>query len=140
MLESRNATLCEFDKVKVKQLDYCNAFVRTCIIDDLIERVELVSYCTPVIAIEYNTFKSIEVSHIAVESATTRNHVGHFLKQYYPKLCYMDIKDALLADIPIDYGRGLRVMIEPDYKVYGLHDVNRLFDVRYESIKPFNRY
>ena len=90
MLKERTATLCVFDKVEVKQLDYCNAFVRTCLIDGLIERVELVSYCTPVIA--------------------------------------------------IDYGNGLRVMIEPNYKVYGLHDVEHLFDVRYESVKPFKRY
>lgn len=140
MLEERTATLCLFDKVEVKQLGYCNAFVRTCLIDDLINRVELVSYCTPVIAIEFNKFKSIEVSHIAIESATTRKHVGRFLKQYYPELCYMDIKAALNTDIPIDYGNGLRVMVEPNYKVYGLKDVEHLFNMRYESVKPFERY
>ena len=26
-------------------------------------------------------------------SATTRKHIGYFLKEYYPDLCYQDIRD-----------------------------------------------
>lgn len=140
MLESRTATLNEFDSVKVKQLDYCNAFVRTCINGGFVERIELVSYCTPVVAIGLNhdgKVHGIECAPAAVCSATTRTHVGRFLNEYYPALSYSDVKAALNTVPKQRFGNGLRCIVMPDRYVCGLYDVKRLFDVRYESIKPF---
>lgn len=140
MLESRTATLNAFERVKVKQLGYCNAFIRTCINNKFVERIELVSYCTPVVAIEFNRdgkVHCIECSPAAVCTATTRKHVGRFLNEYYPALTYSDIKDALQTVPPQQFGNGLRCIVMPGRYVYGLHDVHRLFDVRYESVKPF---
>ncbi len=143
MLESRTATLNKFDNVKIKQLGYCNAFVRTCINRGFVNRIELVSYCTPVIAIELNmdgNVHSIECSPAAVCSVTTRTHIGRFLKEYYPALAYSDIKDALQT-VPLQqFGNGLRCIVIPGEHVYGLYDARHLFDVRYESIKPFQAW
>ena len=140
ILKTRNATLGEFDKVNVQQLDYCNAFERYCYIDDVLVRIELVSYCTPVVALELDVHQhvySIECAPAAICSATTRKHVGRFLNEHTTDVTYAKVKQALATVPKCNFANGLRVIVEGSGDVYGLHDVHRLFDVRYESIKPF---
>lgn len=58
MFESKDSTLGIYNRVDVNQLGYCNAFIRKCYLRDMkgfiLTKCELVSYCTPVVAITYN--------------------------------------------------------------------------------------
>lgn len=58
MFESKDSTLGIYNRVDVNQLGYCNAFIRKCYLRDIngfiLTKCELVSYCTPVVAITYN--------------------------------------------------------------------------------------
>ena len=142
--ESRTATLNIYAKVEVEQLGYCNAFVRSCYLHDgdglILAKRELVSYCTPVVAIGYGLHENpvlVTCAPAATCSATTRKHVGRFLKQFCPSLSYYDIKHAL--EKPAQYYRnGLRVIELETSAVYERPDNMHAYGVRYESIKPFN--
>ena len=89
ILESRTSTLNVYAKVEVEQLGYCNAFVRLYYLKDenglILAKRELVSYCTPVVAIGYGLNGEplrVTCAPAATCSATTRKHVGRFLKRY----------------------------------------------------------
>lgn len=138
LLAERDACLNNFDRVVIKQLDYCNAFVRSCyLIETDTEpcRVELISYCTPVCAIEYdnNGVTVLEVAPAATCSATTRKHVGRFLNSYGPIWTYLVCKSALNAGIETPY-----VCIDEHLNIGPCVDYSHLFNVRYKPIKPYN--
>ena len=144
ILESRTSTLNIYAKVDVKQLDYCNAFVRSCYTNSenslvLVKR-ELVSYCTPVLAIGYGLNGEplrITCAPAATCSATTRKHVSRFLHKFYPNISYYDIKHALTK--PAQYYRnGLRVIHLKNGSVHERPDNMHAYNILYESIKPFN--
>lgn len=83
-MKEQNDTLGKFDSVEVERLRSCNAFIRKCYEtqdDSSPVRIELVSYCTPVLAVEFGRPRGVrlELSPIATCSATTRKHVGYFL-------------------------------------------------------------
>lgn len=116
ILESRNSTLNIYAKVNVEQLDYCNAFVRSCYLNDgdglILVKRELISYCTPIIAIGYGLdAKAVRVTcaPAATCSATTRKHVGRFLHKFCNKVCYYYIKYALAKPAQC-YRNWLRVI------------------------------
>lgn len=144
ILESRTSTLNVYAKVEVEQLGYCNAFIRSCYLKDgngfILAKRELVSYCTPVLAIGYGLDGNavrVTCAPAATCSATTRKHVGRFLKQFCPSLSYYDIKDAL--NKPAQYYRnGLRVIELESRSVHERPDNMHAYSVRYESIKTFN--
>lgn len=142
--ESRTSTLNIYAKVEVEQLGYCNAFVRSCYLKDsdgfILAKRELISYCTPVVAIGYGLDGSpvrITCAPAATCSATTRKHVGRFLKRYCPSLSYYAIKDALKKPSQY-YTNGLRAIELESGSVYERPDNMHAYSVRYESIKPFN--
>lgn len=102
ILEPRNSTLGLYAKVETKQLDYCNAFMRMCYLQDgdgvVLAKRELISYCTPVLSIAYRldgTAKYLICSQAAICSATTRKHVGRFLNRYLTTVGYYTIKKLL---------------------------------------------
>lgn len=144
ILESRTSTLNIYAKVDVQQLDYCNAFVRSCYLNGgdslVLAKRELVSYCTPVLAIGYGLNGEplrITCAPAATCSATTRKHVGRFLHKFCPNISYYDIKHALAK--PAQYYRnGLRVIELEAGSVHERPDNMHAYDVLYESIKPFN--
>lgn len=141
--ESRNSTLGIYAKVEVDNLDYCNAFVRSCYhkTDNgfRLTKRELVSYCTPVLAISYNGDGSIlrlTCAQAATCSATTRKHVSRFLKKFTPSIGYYAVKIAL--NTPGDtYKNGLRVIEVPSFKIHERPDIMHVYNVLYESVKPF---
>lgn len=144
--ESRDSTLGIYAKVEFERLDYCNAFVRNCYRKNdtgfSLTKRELVSYCTPVLAISYNGDGSIlrlTCAQAATCSATTRKHVGRFLKRFCPSIGYYAIKDAL-ATPGETYNNGLRVIEIPSHKVHERPDNMHVYSVLYESIKPFNAW
>lgn len=140
ILEAQNSTLNEFDKVTTVQLGYCNAFKRFCYIEESLQRVELVSYCTPVVGLELDVHqhvRTVECAPAAICSATTRKHVSRFLNESTTTIDYYDIKRAIKSNPLNNFGNGLRVITEIRHHVYGLHDVSRLFDVRYTPVKAF---
>ena len=146
ILEDRTSTLNIYAKVDAKQLDYCNAFVRSCyrnIGNDLVlAKRELVSYCTPVLAIGYGLNGEplrVTCAPSATCSATTRKHVGRFLNRFCPSLSYHDIKNALAK--PSQYYRnGLRVIELESNSVHERPDNMHAYNVLYESIKPFSAW
>lgn len=138
-LESKDATLNQLDRVEVEQLDYCNAFVRICYLlgnDTEPTRVEMVSYCTPVVAIEYGADgMTLECAPAATCSVTTRKHVCRFLSCYGSIWSYSMIKTALNAKFPDK--TPYRYITERGE--YGPRvDPFGLFGVRYSPVKPFN--
>lgn len=145
--ESRTSTLNIYAKVEVEQLDYCNAFVRSCYLNDgddglILAKRELVSYCTPVLAIGYGLNGEplrVTCAPAATCSVTTKKHVGRFLNRFCPSLSYYDIKHALSK--PAQYYRnGLRVIELESGSVHERPDNMHAYDVRYESIKPFTAW
>ena len=153
--KERTATLGFYDNVEVEQLGYCNAFIRHCYTHDinadpLLIRDELVSYCTPIIDVVYNMQSRItnyNCSQAATCSATTRKHVGRFLKAVGADICYIDVKEALksvkgravsIRDNSSRIASGADYLDRRDIVPY--EDAGGLFKVRYESIKPFNPY
>lgn len=146
-LEPRNSTLGIYAKVEVKQLDYCNAFMRMCYLQYgdgvVLAKRELVSYCTPVLSIAYRldgTAKYIICSQNAICSATTRKHVGRFLKRYLTTVGYYSIKKALETPAEHGYMNGLRLINLKHNTVRDFRDDSGMFKVRYESMKPFSCY
>lgn len=146
ILESRASTLGVYAKVEVKQLDYCNAFIRSCYLQDgdgvVLAKRELVSYCTPVLSIAYRldgTEKYLICSQAAICSATTRKHVGRFLNRYLTTVGYYTIKKALETPAEHGYMNGLRLIDLKHNTVRDFRDDSGMFKVRYESIKPFKR-
>lgn len=141
--ESKDSTLGIYAEVYIDKLDYCNAFVRRCYIKGetnlILRKRELVSYCTPVLAVSYEpNGRAVRVTcaPAATCSATTRKHVGRFLNKYCPEVCYHDVKNALAT--PEDtYNNGLRVIELTSNKVHGRPDILHVYDTLYESIKPF---
>lgn len=139
MSECKNATLGLFQRVEVEQLGYCNAFVRKCYLcegDRYVTRLELVSYRTPVVAIERkdNGRLLLECAPAATCSATTRKHVSRFLNSYVSGMWrYYEIKDALAAK---DISTSCRC-IDEHGSVGPLVDVSGLFGIRYEACKAF---
>lgn len=145
ILESRAGTLGVYAKVEVKQLDYCNAFIRSCYLQDgdgvVLAKRELVSYCTPVLSIAYRldgTEKYLICSQAAICSATTRKHVGRFLNRYLTTVGYYTIKKALETPAEHGYMNGLRLIDLKNNTVRNFRDDNGMFKVLYESMKPFN--
>lgn len=61
MFESKDSTLGIYNRIDINQLDYCNAFIRKCYLRDIkgfiLCKCELVSYCTPVVAITYKLLR-----------------------------------------------------------------------------------
>lgn len=117
MLESKDSTLDIYNRVDVKQLGYCNAFIRKCYLRDMkgfiLDKCELVSYCTPVVAIKYKldgTQKQVFCATAATCSNTTRKHVGRFLKEMCVPLTYLGVKGALETPIKPDNCNGLRLI------------------------------
>ena len=51
-------------------------------------KIQLISYCTMVIEIDENGY----ILCTGTYSATTRKHIGCFLKEYASNLCYYDMK------------------------------------------------
>ena len=103
-------------------------------------RIELVSYCTPVVALELDIHQhvcSVECASTATCSATTRKHVARFLKEHTTTVTYGKVKQALATVPEYNFDNGLRVIVESNGDVYGFHDVHKLFKARYESMKPF---
>mgnify|MGYP007102569864 CR=1 FL=1 len=147
ILESRASTLGVYAKVEVKQLDYCNAFIRSCYLQDgdgvVLAKRELVSYCTPVLSIACRldgTEKYLICSQAAIRSATTREHVGRFLNRYLTTVGYYTIKKALETPAEHEYMNGLRLINLKHNTVRDFRDDSGMFKVRYESMKPFNRW
>lgn len=144
--ESKDSTLGIYAKVETEQLDYCNAFVRNCYrkIDNgfVLTKRELVSYCTPVLAVGYDTNgRAVRVTcaPAATCSATTRKHVGRFLHKYCPQVSYHDVKNAL-ATPNKGYANGLRVIDLINGEIRERPDLKHVYNVVYESIKPFNAW
>lgn len=147
ILESRTDTLNVYAKVEVEQLGYCNAFVRLCYLKDenglILAKRELVSYCTPVVAITYRldgTQKQLICSPAATCSNTTRKHVGSFLKESYVPITYLGVKGALETPIKPDNCTGFRLIDLKTGLIEGYDDINNMFGVRYESVKPFSTW
>ena len=146
-LEPRNSTLGLYAKVETKQLDYCNAFIRMCYLQDgdgvVLAKRELISYCTPVLSIAYRldgTEKYLICSQDAICSATTRKHVSRFLKSYLTTVGYYSIKKALETPAEHGYMNGLRLINLKHNTVRDFRDDSGMFKVRYESMKTFNRW
>ena len=146
ILESRTSTLNVYAKVDVEQLGYCNAFIRSCYLRDsdglILAKRELVSYCTPVIAIGYGLNGEplrVTCAPAATCSTTTRKHVGRFLRKYCDTVCYYDIKKALAKPAQY-YTNGLRVIELKSGSVHERPDNMHAYSVRYDSIKPFSAW
>lgn len=146
MRESKDTTLNIYTKVDIDQLDYCNAFVRSCYLNIdgslVLAKRELVSYCTPVLGISYNTDGNIihvTCAPAATCSVTTRKHVGRFLHKYCDALSYYDIKHALTTPNQ-QYRNGLRVIDLKTMEVSELPDNMHVYNVLYESVKPFSQW
>lgn len=144
--ESKDSTLGIYDKVYIDKLDYCNAFVRNCYIKGethlILSKRELVSYCTPVLAVGYEpNGRAVRVTcaPAATCSATTRKHVGRFLSKYCTQVCYHDVKNAL-ATPNKGYDNGLRVIDLITGEIRERPDLMHVYNVVYESIKPFNAW
>ena len=145
MFESKDSTLGIYNRVDVKQLDYCNAFIRKCYLRDIkgfiLCKCELVSYCTPVVAITYKldgTQEQVLCAPAATCSNTTRKHVGRFLKERCVPITYLDVKRALETPIKPNNCNGLRLIDLQSSLIKGYDDPFNMFDARYDSIKPFN--
>lgn len=145
MFESKDSTLGIYNRVDVNQLGYCNAFIRKCYLRDMkgfiLTKCELVSYCTPVVAITYNldgTQKQVLRAPAATCSNTTRKHVGRFLKERCVPITYLDVKRALETPIKPNNCNVLRIIDLQTGLIKGYDDPFNIFDVRYDSIKPFN--
>lgn len=146
MRESKDATLNIYAKVDIDRLDYCNAFVRSCYLNKdgslVLAKRELVSYCTPVLAISYNTDENIihvTCAPAATCSVTTRKHVSRFLHKYCDALGYYDIKHAL-ATPNQKYRNGIRVIDLKTMKVSERPDNMHVYNVLYEPVKPFGQW
>lgn len=144
--ESKDSTLGIYYIVDIEQLDYCNAFVRICYIKGdthiFLSKLELISYCTPVLAVGYEPngrAVSVTCAPAATCSATTRKHVGRFLHKYCPQVCYHDVKNAL-ATAGDKYNNGLRVIDLTTNEIRESPDLMHVYNVVYESIKPFNAW
>lgn len=145
MFESKDSTLGIYSRVDVNQLGYCNAFIRKCYLRDIngfiLTKCELVSYCTPVIAITYKLDgepKQVLCATDVTCSNTTRKHVGRFLKERCVPLTYLGVKGALETPVETSYRNGLRLIDLQTGLIKGYDDPFNMFDVRYDSIKPFN--
>lgn len=146
ILESRASTLGVYAKVEVKQLDCCNAFIRSCYLQGedgaVLAKRELVSYCKPVLSIAYRldgTEKYLICSQAAICSAATRRHVGRFLNRYLTTVGHYTIEKALETPAEHGYMNSLRLIDLKKNTVRDFRDDNGMFKVRYESMKPFNR-
>lgn len=64
--------------------------------------IHLVSYTTLVCSINNDGFLSCTGTY----SATTRKHIGAFLKEYAPNLCYYDAKNAYEKGYAINIHTG----------------------------------
>ncbi len=145
MLECKDSTLGIYSRVDVEQLGYCNAFIRRCYLKDLksfiLVKCELVSYCTPVVAITYKldgTQNQVLCAPAATCSNTTRKHVHRILKERCVPITYMGVKSALETPVKPNYCNGLRLIDLQTGIITGYKDPYNQFGVRYDSIKPFN--
>lgn len=64
--------------------------------------IHLVSYTTRVISIDAEGWMDCTGTY----SNTTRKHIGAFLKEYAPKLCYQDAKAAYEGNYKININTG----------------------------------
>lgn len=147
MFESKDSTLGVYNKVDIKQLGYCNAFIRECYLQDsngyILTKRELVSYCTPVVAITYKldgTPKQLLCAPACTCSCTTRKHVQRFLRESNVSIGYLGVKTALSTNIGTNNCNGLRMFDIDSNTVYGYDDIWNMFNVRYDSIKPFETW
>lgn len=145
--ESRTSTLNIYAKVEAEQLGYCNAFVRACYLQYrngfILAKRELVSYCTPVLAIGYGLNGEplrVTCAPAATCSATTRKHVGRFLNESCVPITYLGVKGALETPIKPDNYNGLRLIDLNTGLIEGYDDTNNMFGVRYDSIKQFSNW
>ena len=132
--KSHTDTLNIYAKVEVEQLGYCNAFVRSCYLQDgngfILAKRELVSYCTPVLAIGYGLDGSpvrVTCAPAATCSATTRKHVGRFLNENNVPITYLGVKDTLETPIKPDNCNGLRLIDLKTGLIEGYNDINNMF-------------
>ena len=108
----------------------------------ILAKRELVSYCTPVVAISYGLDgKAIHVTcaPAATCSVTTRKHVGRFLHKFCNTICYYDIKYAL-AEPSQYYRNGLRVIELKTLRVHERPDNMHSYSVRYEPMKKYSQW
>lgn len=83
-----------------KRLEYCP--YGSCGVVFNSNGIHLVSYTTCVCSIDNDGFLSCTGTY----SATTRKHIGAFLKEYAPNLCYQDVKKAYLKSYAINIHTG----------------------------------
>ena len=88
-----------------KNLAYCPYGSAGVIIDG--ENIHLISYTTRVCTIDAEGFLSCTGTY----SATTRKHIGAFLKEYAKNLCYYDAKNAYENGYKINIHTGEIVKI-----------------------------
>lgn len=106
--------------VKVKQLGYCNAYVRSWYdADEGMYIDELVSYCTPVCRVLHAAMGSrpviVSLGSCAKCSATTWKHVTRFMRAYAPSLDYVLVEYARM------HGQGW-FNVNYDYVYDSQHD------------------
>lgn len=151
MLESRDTTLNRYSMVEVKPFHKCNAFERYCYGNkNRIERIEFVSYCTPVAVLlpSYLVIDSIlYVSNACTCSAATRKQFSRWLREHCDEVntCYASVKYELeLARkkhpthcaVKLN-GKGEFIQ---SFSGSELNSVNPFFKYLYKSVKPFTNY
>lgn len=83
-----------------KRLEYCpNGSAG---VDTYDGYTHLISYTTRVISIDAEGWLECTGTY----SATTRKHIGAFLKEYAPNLCYQDVKAACNGNYEININTG----------------------------------
>ena len=78
------------EKLKLKDHPYCNCYVLK---DN--DKITLVSYITEVIIAVRNPKNKNEwfLKCTGTYSQTTRKQIGWFLREYFPKINYFDVKE-----------------------------------------------
>ena len=83
-----------------KNLAYCPNGSCGVIFND--DGVHLVSYTTLVCSINNNNFLTCTGTY----SATTRKHIGAFLKEFAPNLCYQNAKTCYEKNVAMNINTG----------------------------------
>ena len=83
-----------------KRLQYCP--YGSAGVNEYNGNIHLISYTTRVISIDRNGWLECTGTY----SATTRKHIGAFLKEYAPRLSYYDAKRAAAENIQINIRTG----------------------------------
>lgn len=151
MLESRDTRLDSCSTVEVKQFHNCNAFERYCYdAHGRLERVEFVSYCTPIAVLVPNwrvVDSVLYVSNACTCSAATRKQFSRWLREHCNEVntSYISVKHELErackthpthCAIALD-GKGELLRSFSGSELDKLH---MFFSCLYESAKPFQNY